>query len=69
MTQKFDRGSKKKNKQNDDEWRGAEDVEKVCTIFTQYLTSDAKFWAQDQSQRSEKTQSSKEIILVKGDFG
>lgn len=50
VTQKFDRGGKKKKKkkQEEEEWQGSEDVEKLCAIFTNYLTSPANLnWAND----------------------
>ena len=45
-TQKFDRGSSKdggkrgrKRREEDEPWKGSEDVEKLSAIFTSYLTS------------------------------
>lgn len=45
-TQKFDRGSSKdggkrgrKRREDDEPWKGSEDVEKLSAIFTSYLTS------------------------------
>ena len=34
---------KKKRKGDDDQWKGSEDVEKLCGIFTTYLTSPSNF--------------------------
>ena len=45
-TQKFDRGNQgeggkknRKRKEDDEAWKGSEDVEKLSAIFTSYLTS------------------------------
>ena len=44
-TQKFDRGNQKegkkgrKRREEDEPWKGSEDVEKLSQIFTTYLTS------------------------------
>ena len=61
LTQKFDRasqqkGKKKRNKREDEEqWKGSEDVEKLSAIFTAYLTSPSNFTKLDPDQASPKT--------------
>jgi len=57
-TQKFDKGSKKSKKK--EEWKGSEDVEKLCSVFTTYLTSPENFtnfhFPKDQGERSIPTE-------------
>jgi len=48
LTQKFDRGKptkgkKKRKKDEEEQWKGSEDVEKLSAIFTSYLTSPSNF--------------------------
>ena len=49
LTQKFDRGHtgdgkrRKKRKDDKEQWKGSEDVEKLSAIFTTYLTSPSNF--------------------------
>ena len=58
-TQKFDKGAKR-NRAKKEEWKGAEDVEKLCSVFTNYLTSPQNFvnfhFPQDQGERSIPTE-------------
>lgn len=62
LTQKFDRGNsadggkKRKKKRNDEEkWKGSEDVEKLSAIFTTYLTSPSNFVKAEPGEESPAT--------------
>lgn len=65
LTQKFDRGvaaagKKRRGKKDDGEqWKGAEDVEKLSAIFMTYLTSPSNFVKQD-GEESPATQTNAE---------
>ena len=66
LTQKFDRGNKpskgkksKKRKEDEEQWKGSEDVEKLSAIFTAYLTSPSNFNKMD-GQKSPPTMTNKE---------
>lgn len=50
LTQKFDRaskgstkGKKRVGREEEEQWKGSEDVEKLSAIFTAYLTSPSNF--------------------------
>ena len=57
LTQRFDRGKtgdgtkRKRRKDDKEQWKGSEDVEKLSAIFTTYLTSPSNF-IQDGAQNS-----------------
>ena len=57
VTQKAE-GGKKKKKKEEEEWRGPEDVEKLCIIFTNYLTAPAATYP-GPGKESEKAKSTK----------